>query len=233
MPSVGLEPRLNSLLVLLNSDGYLFQPSITFTIQTRFTHMIKHTKSILTSLTFLLVVNSSAKAAIITYTDQTTFLNDTNASFISLPDTGGNTVTSLTVNGLAFTTPSPNFASGLFSNRLSGNVISVTALEHLNISLSSPIYSFGFNFHEPEFAPNIFAPFVDSVFTVKLFMDTTLVDSFSFNSPNDTATFNGVWSDSLFNRVEIREVTGGIENEFFGQFYTGTEQLELQTVPEP
>ena len=111
---------------------------------------------------------SSAQSAIITYTDYTDFLNETNASpTLPLPDTGG-VVNSLTVNGLEFTTPSPSFASGSFSNRLSGNVISVSGLESLNIALSFPIYSFGFDFHEPEFDPNRFGTFVDSVFTVSL-----------------------------------------------------------------
>ena len=31
----------------------------------------------------------------------------------------------------------------------------------------------------------------------------------------------GVWSDSFFNRIEIRETIGGNGNEFFGQFYQG------------
>lgn len=79
----------------------------------------------------------------------------------------------------------------------------------------------------------VFGTFVDSVFTVELLLNTTLVGSFSFNSPNDTAAFNGVWSDSAFNKVEIQETTGGIENEFFGQFYIGTDQMTIQTVLEP
>ena len=52
--------------------------------------------------------------------------------------------------------------------------------------------------------------------------------SLAFNAPNDTAAFAGVWSDAAFDRVEIRETTGAIENEFFGQFYTGT-----TPIPEP
>ncbi|NES64050.1 MAG: PEP-CTERM sorting domain-containing protein [Okeania sp. SIO2D1] len=186
------------------------------------------------SLSNLLII-SSAQGAIVSYTSQSNFLTDTNANpTLPLPDTGG-VVNSLTVNGLEFTTPSPSFASGDFSNRLSGNVISVSGLEDLNIALtsSSPIYSFGFDFHEPQSDPNRFGTFVDSVFTVELFLNTTLVGSFSFNSPNDTAAFNGVWSDSAFNKVEIRETTGGIENEFFGQFYIGTDKMTTQTVPEP
>lgn len=105
-----------------------------------------------------LLVISSAQGAIVSYTSQSDFLTDTNANpTLPLPDTGG-VVNSLIVNGLEFTTPSPSFASGDFSNRLSGNVISVSGLEDLNIALtsSSPIYSFGFDFHEPEFDPNRF-----------------------------------------------------------------------------
>ena len=31
----------------------------------------------------------------------------------------------------------------------------------------------------------------------------------------------GVHSEELFDRVEIREIVGDVENEFFGRFYTG------------
>jgi len=64
---------------------------------------------------------------------------------------------------------------------------------------------------------------VDSTFNLALFSDTTPVGAFTFNfnAPNDVAAFIGVWSDMAFNNVQIREIVGGIDNEFFGEVYTG------------
>jgi hypothetical protein len=160
------------------------------------------------------------------YLDKTSFLADSGATASGpLPLTGG-TVSSLVVGDLTLTSPSPGFATGEFSVRLPGNVISVNALEHLNADLASAARSFGFDFHEPEFDPNLFDTFVDSTFLVTLLNSGTPVDSFNFNVANDSAAFVGVISNSAFDRVEIREIVGASENEFFGQFYVGL-------VPEP
>jgi hypothetical protein len=47
--------------------------------------------------------------------------------------------------------------------------------------------------------------------------------------PDDALTFVGVWSTDAFDRIEIRETTGTLDNEFFGNFVTGDTAL----VPEP
>lgn len=75
---------------------------------------------------------------------------------------------------------------------------------------------------------NVNATFVESTFEVTLFDGTTEVGSFTFARPNDQATFVGVWTDFGFDNIEIEETIGGIGNEFFGQFYTGT-----TAIPEP
>jgi hypothetical protein len=111
---------------------------------------------------------------------------------------------------------------------LPGPDIAISDVENLNMGLSSPVYALGFDFVEPEKDPNLNAPFVDSTFTVTLKNNVVTVDSFTFNRPSDIAAFVGIWGDTAFDRVEIRETTGGIENEFFGQVYTGT-----TPVPEP
>jgi len=104
---------------------------------------------------------------------------------------------------------------------LPGHEIAVNGVERLDVSLAAPVFSYGFDFVEPQFGPNINAPFVDSTFTVSLFSDATPVGAFMFNAPNDIAAFVGVWTDMQFNKVQIREIIGGIENEFFGMVYTG------------
>jgi len=44
----------------------------------------------------------------------------------------------------------------------------------------------------------------------------------SFTRPNDSLQFVGLWTSDPFDRIEIRDTTGTIDNEFFGNFTTGT-----------
>ena len=115
------------------------------------------------------------------------------------------------------------------STRLPGAEISIDGHENLDLALAGPVHALGFDFVEPQNDPLVNAPFVDSTFTVTLFNGALAAGSFSFNAANDSAAFVGVWATQAFDRVQIRETTGGIENEFYGQFYTGT----LAPVPEP
>ncbi len=96
------------------------------------------------------------------------------------------------------------------------------ASEDFSFDLAEPAYAFGFDFVEPEFDPNIFAPFVDSTFTVRLLSGDAEVGLFTFNAPNDVASFIGAWTLVPFDRVEVREFGGSTDNEFFGQMYIGT-----------
>ena len=41
-------------------------------------------------------------------------------------------------------------------------------------------------------------------------------------------SFVGVWSDTAFNRVEIRETVGGLDDDYFGEFFSGA-----TPIPEP
>lgn len=52
--------------------------------------------------------------------------------------------------------------------------------------------------------------------------------SFLFNAPDATVAFVGVWTDFAFDGAEIIDVTATIDDEFWGEFYTGT-----TPVPEP
>ncbi len=119
--------------------------------------------------------------------------------------------------------------------RLPGADIAISGPENLEIALMDPVFSFGFDIVEPEFDPNLNAPFVDSSFTVTLSLGGVSVGSFSFNPDNDTAAFVGVWTDSPFDRVSIVETTAPSfgENEFFGQFFSGTVAFQPPPIPEP
>ena len=179
-----------------------------------------------------------AEAAIATFTDQTSFLNAGAGSptepipRIGRLDRGA----SGTIGDLTFTLgpdatrfffgSDPNNAP--LTTRLPGNQIGVSGVENLNIDFAHPVFSLGFDFVEPEFDPNVGDTFVDSVFQLTFLNGGVPVDSFTFNAPNDTASFAGAWLDTQFNRVEIREIVGDSENEFFGQFYTG-----MVPIPEP
>ena len=178
-------------------------------------------------------------ATISTFDDKTAFLTATGATSATgpLPDLGlipggGGAVQSVGQATFSITLPSSQLFIGTFGTvgvtnndwtlRLTGPDIAISDVENLNVDLANPVFSFGIDFVEPEFDPNVNALFAESTFTVTLLNGAVVVDSFSVSRPNDSAEFIGVWSDSIFDRVEIRETTGGLENEFFGQVYTGT-----------
>ena len=52
--------------------------------------------------------------------------------------------------------------------------------------------------------------------------DVAVGDFVAANLPKDVVTFIGVWSDTAFDRVEIVDLTGNDDDEYFGRFYTGT-----------
>ncbi|NQU19868.1 MAG: hypothetical protein HQ567_01190 [Candidatus Nealsonbacteria bacterium] len=170
-----------------------------------------------------------------------------------LSQTGAVAVTNISTTGYSFFDVGAGFTNGDLSfdlvngqstrfiisdwtERLAGNDLAISGLESadINIGLSvGPMHSFGFDFVEPQFDKNVAAAFVESTFSVTLMNDTTIVGSFTFERPNDSAQFVGVWAtdpSEAFDRVEIRETVGGIENEFFGEFYAGT---ATEPVPAP
>ena len=165
-----------------------------------------------------------------TYGDRDLFLADTgsigSSSFDSLRDAVPHfTLDNLTVS-IARPSPHPEtFSIGRDWTPLLPGEITVNGDENINVDLAEPLNFFGFDFVEPENDPSVdpsgVAPFRDSAFEVTLLNEGTLVDSFEFERPNDVASFVGVRSDELFDRVEIREIVGNSDNEFFGRFYTG------------
>lgn len=179
-----------------------------------------------------LCLSQSAFAAIISFSDQTTFLATTSATpeaslvnfdFSAAPKTIGDLTYSL--NG------GSNFGIGEFSSRISGPEIIVSGPDGIavDINKASPVFSFGFEFVEPENDPNVNGTFVDSTYSLEILNGTTGLGSFNFNAPNDTLAFVGVQSDQAFDRVLITEIVGANGNEFYGQFFTGGSVL----VPEP
>jgi len=181
---------------------------------------------------------AQASPTIFTFSDKTIFLAATGATSATgpLPNLGqipGGAAATQTVGNVTFSLSPPSSALFIgtggaadWTVRLPGPDIGISDVENLNMDLASPVFSLGFDFVKPQTDPNVNAAFGNSTFTVTLKNGATTVDSFNFSSPSiafptDTADFVGVWSDAAFNRVEIRETVGGIDNEFFGQVYTG------------
>jgi len=190
-------------------------------------------KPLVLAIALVLAFSVSANALIITYDNKTDFLADTAAKpTLPFPDrdewySGG---PALNLGELTFSAGSLLFFTE-WTPLIDGYELAINGVEDLDIDAASPIYSLGFDFverikHNPYNLP--IDEDDDSVFEVTLYSGGTLVDSFSYNAPNDVLAFVGVWSDSAFDGVEIRETFGGIGDEYFGQFYTGT-----NPVPEP
>jgi PEP-CTERM motif-containing protein len=180
-----------------------------------------------------------AHASFVTFSDQATFVAATGATSATgaLPNLGsvGGLAASAVVGTVTFTIAAPsseliigNGTNPQWTTRIAGNDIAMSGTENLNATFAAPVFSAGFQFVEPQFDPQVNGPFVDSTFTVTLKSGAAIVGSFTFNAPNDAASFVGAWSDTAFNRLEIRETVGGVGNEFFGQFYSGT-----LAIPEP
>jgi len=101
-----------------------------------------------------------------------------------------------------------------------GNDISIAGSENLDASFERPVIAAGFDFVEPTGGPGVCCPVYDSRFSVTLRMDGAMKGTFEFNAPNNTLAFIGVLSDTRFNSIEIREIFGDQDDEYFGQFYT-------------
>jgi len=198
-------------------------------------------------------LSSLARADITVFDDKPDFLNATGASEVANFDNVGppgtwNATYSAWDMGTNFTLGSLTFSTITgykmwvkdLTSHLGGNELAISGMEHLNvdINLGGEVYSFGFEFVEPHYDPYLYSLtsdsstpeyFTDSTFTVTLLSGGIDVDSFTFNAPDDQAYFVGVWSTLAqgFDNVQIRETTGGIYNEFFGEFYVGTQPIPL------
>jgi hypothetical protein len=192
----------------------------------------------------LVVVPMPADADMWFYSDKALFLATTGAVAEAPIPNAGLVSTPVTVGNLVFTISSPSTQLYLgtgdpttqWSTLLTGHEIAISGPENLNVVDSlNPIYAIGFDFHEPTVngqppaMPDVCnAACVDSTFTATLKLGAAVVGATTFNAADDVAAFVGILSSSPFNRIEIFESRGGIDNEFYGRFYTST-----TPVPEP
>ena len=187
------------------------------------------------------LVAGQAHASMAVYSDKAAYLAATGATLATTPypNTGNSSHLGLSSGSVSFTAVAESSYTtgylyfGDWSARLPGNEISINAFEDLDVAFAAPVHAFGFDFVEPQFDPNIGDTFQDSTFTVTLRQGTTAVGSFTFNAPNDVAAFVGASNTLAFNNVQIRETIGGVEDEFFGQFYTAATTPSPTPMPEP
>ena len=107
--------------------------------------------------------------------------------------------------------------------------LTINGVENFDVASSAPLFSFGFDFHEPSISTPPGPTFpdtcnticIDSTFQITILNGSTTVGTHVFSMPNDVLTFVGVWSSEAFDHVEIRETVGSLENEFIGNFLTG------------
>lgn len=185
---------------------------------------------------FVGLASTAANAGIITYSDKTAFVTDSSAvSAGAIPETASSLGFSVGVLTFGNVSPASLNATRNWSTLISEPFdLAINGIENADVTSSVMLFSFGFDFHEPTAASPAFpdtcnAACVDSDFEVSLYNGAAFVDSFTFNGIDDTLNFVGVISTDMFDRIEIRDTTGSIDNEFFGNFMIGTGSR----VPEP
>jgi PEP-CTERM motif len=205
--------------------------------------MTRHFSILLAGAAVVLLAVPS-EAVLIQYSSKALFLADTGATSATgpLPNIGNagltETVGAVTFDSLSSTLFFGTLGTGVgaqWSTVLPGNELAISGPESFEIAVPGPIYSLGFDFIEPNVSDvatdGCNAPCFDSTFEVTLLSGGVAIPgaSFSFNGPDATAWFVGVWTDFAFDGARIVDSTGTIDNEFWGEFYTGTESA----VPEP
>jgi hypothetical protein len=174
------------------------------------------------------------------FESQATFLAATGASDATgpLPDLGnvataGNPAGSATIGSITFSLApggeslaigaSGTGAAPDWYPQTPGHDIAL-GFENLRVVTAAPVFALGFEIVEPDATmPAWGGTPVDSSFRIRLFRSGVPVGEFiAGNLPKDVVTFIGVWSDTAFDRVEIVDLTGNDDDEYFGRFYTGT-----------
>ena len=122
-------------------------------------------KTILSLMLAAGLLSGGAQAAVTAYSDKATFLTDTSAAQVSAAYPAAGPVFSFTSGSVTLGSANDVYF-GEYSSRLDGHEVSISGFEHLSMQFAAPVYSFGFDFVEPELDPLVNATFVDSTFTV-------------------------------------------------------------------
>ncbi|MCC6678081.1 MAG: hypothetical protein IT436_13150 [Phycisphaerales bacterium] len=189
----------------------------------------------------LLARESAALAQVVQYTDRATFLADTGASAEPLwpnlgrLDGGASAAYHLGNLTLSISPPSSELWIGSggypsvgpdWTTFVAGNDIAVSGRETLNVDFDVLVMAVGFDFAEPTHATvqyppcSTLCPCANSNFSVTLYREGSPVGQFTYNRPDDTAAFVGFVSVDPFDRIEVRELDGTCDDEYFGRFWT-------------
>jgi hypothetical protein len=104
----------------------------------------------------------------------------------------------------------------------------MTGTESFNVCSGCPVHAFGFEIVEPDGEFDSWAVgenpkkdirYKKSSFTITLYHGETRLESHELSPVPNHLNFWGIHSPKAFTRVEIRETTGGAENELFGRFF--------------
>lgn len=176
-------------------------------------------------------------ATIAAYPDQRTdFVAASGATSIgALPGSGS--AHNRVVGAVTFSNgPSGTSVFGSYSNEIGGYDLATSGVENFNMVIAGGAHAIGFDLHEPSYASSTGcnAPCVNSPFRITLLDGTTPLGSVIYDAPNDAGSaaggplgFIGLVSTIRFTRVEVRDTSNNIDNEFFGNFLVG------QTAPVP
>lgn len=188
-------------------------------------------------------LSTGTSAAVVSFADDMAgFVAATSAQSIgALPGSGGS---GTVVGNVTFTDgPGASLVFSALSNEIPGNDLGISGPENFNATISGGAFAFGFRLHEPTYrgtsspVNGCNGACVDTTFSIEIFAGNTRLGTFNYNAPDDTSDsaggplgFFGLQSDIKFDRVQVRDVTGNIDNEFFGDFLIATDG---GTVPEP
>ena len=115
-------------------------------------------------------------------------------------------------NLITFSTPAPSTLKfNEWTNQFPGPDLAIAGRENLDVTWGFKAHSIGFDVIEDS---------ANSVFTIKLLHGDELVEQITLEMNSQTRFF-GIWSDTGFNRMEIRETVGDNTEEYFGAFYGG------------
>ena len=179
-----------------------------------------------------------ADAAVVEYSDQSSFISDTSANLQSVPNVGG--ISAVTTTGGLLTVALAS-AGGIYTGTSSGfnvvNFVGKSGTEDFNIAVNSAaIYAFGLTVYESTSTAVTgcnWNPCVDSTFTFRLFSGANLLGAYTITPDDNVYDFYGYWSSAPITKIEIRDVTANVDNEFFGRFYTGATAYSAPPVPLP
>jgi hypothetical protein len=195
----------------------------------------------LSSAAVFLLVSASSEATLILYSNKADFLTDTGATSATGPLPNVDAVgADYTVGDVYFTSLSGSLHFGAGTNDwtslIPGNDFAISGVESFRAELNAgPAFSLGFDIVETTisggFPDGCHVPTcVDTTFRLTLVLGGVDIPgaSFTFNAPNDTLAFVGVWTDFAFDEFRIIDETNDIDDEFWGEFYTGQ-----RPAPEP